>query len=199
MIAPNPLSPLLHPIQLGNYFSGEPHRFDLIARGAMPGDTSGLKWGESYSLQRSEAEFVPVNIHFGQVRWTVVLYRTSRELTRLWNEFDRRETCSPQGVVFGLSTEFDGHLPALIWRETMGEHLVLCHLPGCPATVSRFLPADLPAEDLGWSQIEVIEGFANLAQRSLKSGDQPQSWLIFWPHGLTSDQIRQCAELRRMM
>ncbi len=199
MIAPNPFSPLLDPTQLGNYLSGEPHHFDLIARGTMPHGRRGLAWSLTHSLQKSEAEFVPVNVKFGQVRWTVVLYRTAQELYQRWNDFDRQEARPGQGVVFGLSTEFQGHLPALIRRDSLGELLVLCHLPGCPATVRRFLPADLPAEDLGWSQIEVVQQFATLPQQADASDGGEQSWLIFWPHGLASDQIRQYAELPRMM
>ena len=68
---------------------------------------------------------------------------------------------------------------------------MLCHLPGCPATVRRFLPAGLPAEELGWERIEVIERFANLPRQSQESGGQTQDWSSFWPHGLASDQIRQ--------
>lgn len=199
MIAPNPFSPLFDPTQLGNYLSGEPHQFDLIARGAMPNRSRGLTWSWNHSLRKSEPAFVPVNVQFGAVSWTVVLYQTEQELVRRWNEFDRREALSGQGVVFGLSTEFQGHLPALVRRETLGELLVLCYLPGCPATVRRFLAADLPAEELGWSQIEVLPSSANLPQHAEQTEVREQSWLIFWPHCLAADQIQQYAELPRMM
>ncbi|PQO45384.1 hypothetical protein [Blastopirellula marina] len=68
-----------------------------------------------------------------------------------------------------------------------------------PVGIGSLDGGTLPAEDLGWARIEVIERFANLPQQSQESGVQPQDWLIFWPHGLASDQIRQYAELPRTM
>lgn len=191
MIRTNSHSLTLGPEHPNAVLTGAPHALDLICR--TP--SVAADWSKQHSLQHSEEELLAVHVVFGQANWTVVLYRSAKELTDRWNELDRREAHPGQGVVFGLSTEFQGHLPALIRRDSFGPLLVLNYLPDCPATVRRFLPDDLPAADLGWSEVRVVESFETLCEAS----GEEQSWLIFWPYDLVTDQIRDYATPRRMM
>ncbi|WP_147274299.1 hypothetical protein [Bremerella cremea] len=199
MIAPSPFSALFDSMQLDRCAPGELPKFDLVARGTLPRKRHGVSWSLFHSLRQADEELTPVNITLGTARWTIVLYRTEKELCQRWDDFDRREAETDQGVIFGLSAEFNGHLPALIRRDTLGQLLVLWHLPGCPATVRRFMPEDLPAEELGWSQIQVVKKLTALPQQSAAEKSDAQSWLVFWPYELATDQIQHYAVPSRMM
>lgn len=199
MISPSPFSALFDSLQVDRCTPGELPKFDLVARGTLPRKRNGVAWSLFHSLCQAEEELMPVNITLGTTRWTMVLYRTEKELYQRWDDFDRREAEAGQGVIFGLSTEFNGHLPALIRRDTLGQLLVLWHLPGCPATVRRFMPEDLLAEDLGWSQIQVVKQITTLPRLVTAEKSDAQSWLVFWPYELATDQMQHYAEPSRMM